>query len=137
MAYMNQVLKLAKAPIIKFILKRYGLKGSLSVQHNSTLVLTITEGVIDFVANANRCGNHNNRLLTGFTPFTSGYMQVNPYWYHEHFDGKARDFLHEVIYVMNIGNHNNSNAQVDYFDVGWYISINVGKWNKPYQVIKG
>jgi hypothetical protein len=21
----------------------------------------------------------------------------------------------------------------DYFDVGWYIDINVGKWNKPYQ----
>jgi len=22
----------------------------------------------------------------------------------------------------------------DYFDVGWYISVNLGKWDKPYIV---
>jgi hypothetical protein len=33
---------------------------------------------------------------------------------------------------MNAGNHNNSDVQSDYFDVGWYIDVNIGKWNKPY-----
>jgi len=35
---------------------------------------------------------------------------------------------------MMIGNHNNTDLMSDYFDVGWYISINVGKWDKPYEV---
>ena len=33
-------------------------------------------------------------------------------------------------------NHNNSDVQTDYFDVGWYIEINVGDWEKPYKLTK-
>ena len=35
---------------------------------------------------------------------------------------------------MMVGNHNNSDISTDYFDVGWYIDINIGKWDKPYEV---
>ena len=63
-------------------------------------------------------------------------LQVNEYWYHEHFDGKAKSFLKEVISAMNDGNHDNSDIQTDYFDVGWYTHINVGRWNKPYLLTK-
>jgi len=24
----------------------------------------------------------------------------------------------------------------DYFNVGWYIDVNIGKWNKPYVIEK-
>jgi hypothetical protein len=27
-----------------------------------------------------------------------------------------------------------SDAQVDYFHTAYYIDVNIGKWNKPYQV---
>ena len=37
---------------------------------------------------------------------------------------------------MNDGNHDNSEIQYDYFDVGWYIDVNIGRWNQPYQLIK-
>jgi len=33
---------------------------------------------------------------------------------------------------MNNGNHNNSDIQTDYFDVGWYITVNLGKYDTPY-----
>jgi len=33
---------------------------------------------------------------------------------------------------MNIGNFDKSDAQTDYFHVGWYMSVNLGKWDKPY-----
>ena len=59
-------------------------------------------------------------------------VDVNPYWYQEHFSGKAKNFLTEVFTVMNKGNHDNSDIQTDYFDVGWYVNVNIGKWNKPY-----
>ena len=36
--------------------------------------------------------------------------------------------------AMMIGNHNESDSQTDYFNVGWYIDIGIGRWDKPYQV---
>jgi hypothetical protein len=33
-----------------------------------------------------------------------------------------------------VKNHDNSDIMTDYFDVGWYVNIYVGKWNKPYNV---
>ena len=45
-------------------------------------------------------------------------------------------FLSEVIPAMNEGNHDNSDIMTDYFDVGWYISVNIGRWDKPYIVRK-
>jgi hypothetical protein len=33
---------------------------------------------------------------------------------------------------MNAGNWDKSDIQTDYFNVGWYIDVNIGKWNKPY-----
>ena len=47
MAYMNQEKKKRLAPKIKEILKRHGVKGTLSVSNYSTLNLNITEGPID------------------------------------------------------------------------------------------
>ena len=113
MAYMSQERKAQLAPAIKEICKRHGIKATLSVNNHSTLVLTVKGGKIDFGGDK---------------------IQVNTYWYRDHFDGVARDFFSEVIPAMNAGNHDNSDIQTDYFDVGWYININVGQWNKPYTV---
>jgi hypothetical protein len=33
---------------------------------------------------------------------------------------------------MNDGNWDKSDIQSDYFNVGWYVDVNIGKWNKPY-----
>lgn len=135
MAYMNQERKAARTPAIKAVLKKYGVKGSLSVRNHSTLVLTLKSGKIDFIGNSNRvCGNDHYQVSRGFTPNTSGYSDVNPYWFKEHYDGKALSFLKEVFTIMNDGNHDNSDIQSDYFDVGWYSDVNIGKWNKPYIV---
>jgi hypothetical protein len=30
--------------------------------------------------------------------------------------------------AMMVSNHDNSDPMTDYFDVSWYIAINVGKW---------
>lgn len=115
MAFMNQERKAALAPRIKAILKKYGLKGTLAVSNYSTLVLNIKSGKIDF----------------GGTD-----RQVNHYHIDSFFDGIAAKALSELKDAMMIGNHDNSRIEIDYFDVGWYININVGKWNKPYVLEK-
>jgi hypothetical protein len=37
---------------------------------------------------------------------------------------------------MNAGNWDKSDIQTDYFDVGWYIDVNVGRWDKPYALVR-
>ena len=133
MAYVSQDLKSKLAPRVKAVLKKYGIKGTLSVRHHSTLVLTLKSGKIDFIANSNRvCGSNHYQVSRGFQANTSGYCDVNPYWFHEHYDGKAKAFLTEMLAELNRGNHDNSDIQSDYFNVGWYVNIKIGKWDKPY-----
>jgi hypothetical protein len=135
MAYMSQELKAERAPAIKAILKKYNVKGSLAVRNHMTLVLNIKSGSIDFIGNSNRvCGADHYQVSRGFKPNTSGYEQVNQYHFQNHYDGKAKNFLNEVLDAMNTGNHDNSDIQTDYFDVGFYININIGAWDKPYTI---
>ena len=111
MAYMNQENKKNLAPKIKEVLKKHNMKGTLSVDNYSSLRLTLQSGSIDF-----------------------GTDSINEYWYKDHFadNPEALAFLSEVIPAMNNGNHDNSDIMTDYFDVGWYINVNLGKYGKPY-----
>ena len=137
MAYMSTEKKAKIAPKIKAILAKYKVKGSLSVRNHMTLCLNLKSGSIDFIANSNTvCGNSHYQVASGFKPSTSGYDQVNPYHFKDHYDGKALAFMQEVFHAMNDGNHDRSDIKSDYFDVGWYVDVNIGKWNKPYLLAK-
>lgn len=137
MAYVSQQLKAKLAPKIKAICKKYGIKASLAVSGGkSTLVLNVSSGKIDFLESFNRLGMAEFRPEhLKFVPETN-CIDVNPFHYQKHFDGVALKFLKEVIPAMRVGNWDNSDLQTDYFDVGWYIDVNIGKWNKPYAIIK-
>ncbi len=121
MAYYSQERKQEAAPKVKAILKKYGIKGTLGVNNHSTVVLNIKSGKLDFIQNFNEAGGVSIKNIS-----------VNPYHFQTHFTGECLKFLTEVFAALNEGNHNNSDIQSDYFDVGWYIDINIGKWDKPY-----
>lgn len=134
---MSQERKQSLAPAIKAVLKKYGVKGSLSIRSHSSLVLTIKSGKIDFVENFIETDSkvlHGRKMSQDQIDHIrkNQSVDVNPYWYHEHFSGKAKNFLKEVLTAMNNGNHDNSDIQTDYFDVGWYVDVNIGRWNQPY-----
>ena len=134
MAYMNQERKAKITKMLKPILAKYKVKGSLSVRNHSTIVLTLTSGAIDFIGNSNRvCGNDIYQVQRGFKPTTSGYDQVNPYWFQDHYDGKAKAFLTEAFKALKSADwYDESNAMIDYFNIAYYVDINIGKWDKPY-----
>lgn len=116
MAYMNQEKKAKIAAKMKPVLKKYGLKGSLSVHNHSSITLTLKSGGIDFGSN---------------------YQQVNPYWLDDHYKDrpKALAALKEIKDALLAADYyNNSDAMIDYFDTAYYYHINVGKWNKPYEL---
>lgn len=135
MAYMSQEKKFEISSNIKPILKRYGVKGSLAVHNHNTLVLNIREGCIDFIGNSNEtCASDPYQVAMGVQP-SKDYIDVNPYHYDKHFSGTAKQFLDEVMKAMNDGNWDKSDIQTDYFNVGWYVDINIGRWDKPYRLM--
>ena len=134
MAYVSSELKAKLAPEIKAICKKYKVKASIAVNNHSTLCLNIKSAPIDFIGNFNKVSGAQPRGIP-FQPAT-GDLRVNEYWYKEHFDGKALEFLGEVIPAMNVGNFDRSDSQSDYYCVGWYINVNMGKWNQPFELTK-
>jgi hypothetical protein len=134
MAYISQEQKAKIAPMVKAICDKYGVKATMSIHRHTALNLNIKSGKIDFIGNVNRVMAERPGGYRNGSP-AKDYIQVNEFWYHEHFDGVARDFLKEVITALNTGNHDNSDIQSDYFDVGWYLRVNVGSWDKPYILV--
>ena len=117
MAYVSQKDKAELAPAIKKVLSKYGMKGSISIRHHSTLVVTLQSGAIDF----------------GEYTHGDGYIQVNVYHIERHYKGKAQKFLTELLAAMKgPGWFDKSDSMTDYFHVKHYCDINVGKYNKPY-----
>ena len=117
MAYVSQKDKAELAPAIKKVLSKYGMKGSISIRHHSTLVVTLQSGAIDF-----KDYSHGD-----------GYIQVNTYHIDSHYTGKAKAFLNELLAAMKgPGWFDKSDSMTDYFHVKHYCDINVGKYNKPY-----
>ena len=137
MAYVSKELKAKIAPNVKAILKKYNLKGSLSVNNHSSLVLTVRAGALDII------GNFNETQLIGQDPWVLrrrgpavGSIQVNKYSIDDCYTGVTQKALNELSDAMHEGNWDKSDSQSDYFDVGWYVNINVGNWNKPYVFTK-
>ena len=136
MAYMNQERKKMLAPGIKKVLKKYGLKATIGVNHYSGLKVNIWEGGIDFLNNWKR-----NQEKAEEGKEVQNYIQVNEFWVDENYTGIAQECLKELYLAMNgcqeIQNHDNSDIQTDYFDIGWYTYVNVGQWDKPYKLTGG
>lgn len=142
MAYMNQVRKALIQSNLKPILARYGVKGTLSVRNHSTIVLTLKSGKIDFIENfiATDLATPHGRKMDQNTVNNirkSRSLDVNPYWYQEHFSGVAKDFLTEAMKALkSAGWYDESDAQADYFNIAYYVDINIGRWNAPYALVK-
>lgn len=97
-------------------------KYSLSVRHHSTIVMTIKSAPKAIL---------NKPLRNG----DGAYEQINDW----HINDKSiveeyHDIIVAIMEALNTDNHNNSDSQSDYFDVGHYVDLNVGKWDKPFEI---
>lgn len=63
---------------------------------------------------------------------------VNHFWLESRYEGKnetATEILKNINEILNLNNFDNSDAMTDYFHVGHYVTISIGAWNKPFQLI--
>ena len=131
MAYMNQdKKKVIKANLDK-VLKPLGIKYSLRVDNHMAIQCTIRSGSVDFIGNMKSMLKGDQFRLTT----DRGYIQVNPYWYNEHFTGDARTIINDVIDGLKSADYyDKSDAMIDYFDTAYYMHLNIGDWDKPYEL---
>ena len=89
-------------------------KFSVTNSHHTGVNITILSGPVDFDAS-----KHDN------------YLQLNEYYPENYSNG---NIFKKMIQTVDkaVANHDNSDAQIDYFDVGYYTSWSVGRWNKPF-----
>ena len=112
MAYMSQEHKKEIMAAVKPILKAYGIKATFSVENHSTIHLNISKGRIPFKGD-----------------------NVNPYHIASQWKDQpeAAEFLVKVKNALHGPRYfDKSEPMTDYFFTSHYVSINIGKWNKPY-----
>jgi hypothetical protein len=134
MAFMNQEHKKRIAEKLNAALKGSGLKWSLRVQHHSTIIITVSEGPIDFVNNYENTDSGKKAIKKGWRE-PGSRIQVNGSHLAEQFTGEALDCLKTITECLNLNNWDRSDIQSDYFDVGHYINILIGTYDKPYKLI--
>ena len=124
-AFISQDMKKELMPDIKKVLKKYNVKATARIEGLQKLVVCLKQGSIDFNADAIR-----NEWTEGKDIHSCHSIQS-----HRGFNGKAKQFLVELFQAMNHGNHDNSDVQTDYFDVGWYTGVEIGyNFENPYEV---
>ena len=135
MAYLNDEIYQEIKANAKVIAKKYGLKMTVSRERGMTdsVYFNIKSGSIDFIQNYNETVSQQPGGFRNGSP-AEDYLDVNVYWFKEHFSGKALDCMTELMQVLNNKNHDRSDSQSDYFDRGWYSYIRVCKWSAPYQL---
>lgn len=116
MAYINQENKRVIAAALKAALRDYPtLKYSLSIRDNSVITCKITQGP--------KCLDlENGRDVNN----------VNVYYIEKFFKPDAAVILTKIKYCLNTNNYDRSDSQSDYFDVGHYINIEIGQYDKPF-----
>jgi|LakMenE01Jun11ns_1017448.scaffolds.fasta_scaffold9655901_1 hypothetical protein len=126
MAYINQEMKQVIANNLKPVLAKYKVKGSLSIEHNSKITLTLRSGAVDFKK------EYIGTLNDG-TP-----KELLDMWHpcYKDFTGTSSEFIQQAWQALESANwYDNSNGLIDYFDTAYYIVITFKPNGKEYKLI--
>jgi len=123
---------------LKALNKEYGMKTSVSGTNSSSLRVRIISGKIDLIGNytetigaANVMRNYEE--VAKYVKRT-GHIQVNHYWLETAYTGLALEYLEKVKAIMSVDHWDKSDIQSDYFHCAYYMNIDIGAWNKPFEV---
>ena len=130
MAYISQEDKKTLAPAIKAVFKKYGLKGTISIKNHITLCANVSAGRLDLIGAAAAVGDFRS----------SGYYQGNAYGAtnpkYKDINIDIFNFYEELKKAMRGALwFDKSDLMTDYHHTAYFMDINIGRWNKPYQLI--
>lgn len=118
MAYINK----EQAKEIRNDLKKHfpankGWKFSVTIHNYMSLRVAIMEAPIDFLADADSYAQEK------------GHRSYNAFHLQNYMHS---ELLEQIKMLANKNNYDNSDIMTDYFDVGYYFDLHIGKWDKPF-----
>ena len=131
MAYISSESVKDKRNRIKKALPEF--KFSVTIDNYSSIIIRIVEGPLPMPVYESQ---ERERIHGGLysDDFRKDNQQVNHYWYKDHY----KDFpewikvFNQIIEIANEGNYDESDIQSDYHHVGFYLNLEIGRWDKPY-----
>lgn len=119
MAYIkSEAVAKMRAQIKALCPSKEGWKISVIRENHSAVTVAILEAPIDLLGNEPR-----------------GYKSVTTWNIETEFSGKAGEILSAISKILNTDNYNNSDSQTDYFDVGHYVNISIGRWDTHFKFV--
>lgn len=126
MAFMNQEKKAKIAAELKKVIPA-DWKWSLGVVHHSTIRLVVSAAPVDLI---------REHLPSPYLKPTDTYLQLNEYHLEHAYAGELLETFKKIKEALNLGNWDKSDVQTDYFDVGHYVDLHIGRWDKPFRFIE-
>ena len=130
MAFISQQDKKTLAPAIKAVFKKYGLKGSISIQHHMELCANVSAGRLDLIGAADQIGGRpwkNHYQANAYGATNPKYKEINKEIFNFYEDLKKA--MRGALWF------DKSDLMTDYHHTAYYMSINIGRWDKPYKLI--
>lgn len=123
---------------LKVLNKGYGMKTSVSGTNSSSLKVRIVSGKLDLIGNYIETVGAAN-VMRDYEEVAkyikrTGYIQVNHYWLETNYTGTTLEYLEKVKVIMAVDHWDKSDIQSDYFHCAYYMNIDIGKWDKGYEV---
>lgn len=124
MAYMNAEKKAKIVAEVKKVLPK-GWKATFAVRNYSTIVCTIRS------AGLNLAREFPDQVSNGKLE----YLHIQNYHIRnvEKLNQNLAISLQNIMDALNTDNHDNSDIMTDYFDVGHYVDLQFGSWDKPFK----
>lgn len=96
-----------------------GWKFSVRKRNSSTLCVTVLQAPLNLIPK-----NHEG----------SAYAGVNHYHMSGSFESiEAEMYVKKIVNICNEKNFDKSDSQSDYFHVGYWFSMQIGQWDKPFE----
>lgn len=61
-----------------------------------------------------------------------GFYRIHPVYLESIYTGELLETWVSIRKALNLDNYDHSDIMTDYFDVGHYVSIKIGKYEKPF-----
>lgn len=132
MAYMNQEKKALIAAELKKVVPK-DWKYSLAVRNHGTICFTLRSAPQDILGHVQRVRekfSHEPKTYQRLPELT--YTRINEKYLENQFEGLLLRVFTKITDALNLNNHDNSDIQTDYFDVGHYVDLSIGQWDNPF-----
>ena len=113
-------------------------KFSVTKHHHSSVTVAFMKGpaFAEFQSRDRYTGEFKDDVI-------EGHEQLNHYWAMDFYGEKNGALIKKVEKIIKTAPakaggrewYDKSDAMTDYFDTAFYMSIHVGKWDKPYEVV--